>query len=141
MTLGLGARQPAAPPVAAAVTNSPQIPADALERYERARFLLNRREPGDTAQALDLFEQALRIEPRYARAWAGIASVRWIDTMEGRLGRQQGIELTRAAAERRWQLDSGNAEAHLRLANCHSVTGERERSRSTRASCCNARPQ
>jgi tetratricopeptide (TPR) repeat protein len=126
MTLWL-ARQTPALPGAATASNSVQIPAEAIERYERARFFLNRREPGDPAQALALFEQALRIEPRYARAWAGIASVRWIDTMEGRLVRQQGIELTRTAAERALALDPGIAEAYLRLANCHAVTGDRAR--------------
>jgi DNA-binding winged helix-turn-helix (wHTH) protein/tetratricopeptide (TPR) repeat protein len=118
-------RQPPVPADAALATNSVQIPADALERYERARFFLNRREPGDTAQSLALFEQALRIEPRYARAWAGIASVRWIDTMEGCLVRQHGLELTRAAAERALALDPGIAEAYLRLANCASIAGDR----------------
>jgi DNA-binding winged helix-turn-helix (wHTH) protein/Tfp pilus assembly protein PilF len=122
------ARQPPAQPGAATVAGSVQVPADARERYERARFFLNRREQGDTAQALALFEQALRIAPRYARAWAGIASVRWIDTMDGRLVRQQGLELTRAAAERALDLDPGIAEAHLRLANYYSVTGDPERS-------------
>ena len=120
-------QQPAEPAATAKTANTMQVPAEAVERYERARFLLNRREPGDTAQALALFEQALKIEPRYARAWAGIASVRWIDTMEGRVVRPQGLELTRAAAEQALQLDSSNAEAHLRLANYYRISGDLER--------------
>ncbi len=120
-------QQPAPPAATAAIANTLQLPAEALERHERARFLLNRREPGDTAQALALFEQALRIEPRYARAWAGIASVRWIDTMEGRVVRSQGLELTRTAAEQALKLDSSNAEAILRLANYYRITGDIER--------------
>ncbi len=122
--------QPQSPATAAtvvAVASPLPVPAEALERYERARFLLNRREPGDAAQSLALFEQALRIEPRVARAWAGIASVRWIDTMEGRIVRPQGLELTRAAAEQALKLDSGNAEAHLRLANFYRINGDIER--------------
>lgn len=129
LALGLGRLQSSAAPATAAVVASPmQVPVEAVERYERARFLLNRREPGDSAQSLALFEQALRIEPRYARAWAGIASVRWIDTMEGRVVRPQGLELTRAAAEQALKLDPRNAEAHLRLANYSRATGDIERS-------------
>jgi hypothetical protein len=117
LALGLGRLQSSAAPATAAVVASPmQVPAEALERYERARFLLNRREPGDMAQSLNLFEQALRIEPRYARAWAGIASVRWIDTMEGRLVRSQGLELTRAAA----------TSAEARSSQCRSPFATRE---------------
>ena len=116
-----------APTAATEVANAVPIPPAALERYERARFLFNRREAGDAAQALALFEQALRIEPRYARAWAGIASVRWIDTMERRIERSQGLELTRAAAEQALELDPGVAEAHLRLANYYRITGDLER--------------
>jgi DNA-binding winged helix-turn-helix (wHTH) protein/tetratricopeptide (TPR) repeat protein len=129
LALGLGRLQSLAAPATAAVVASPvQVPVEALERYERARFLLNRREPGDSAQSLALFEQALRIEPRYARAWAGIASMRWIDTMEGRVVRLQGLELTRAAAAQALKLDPGNVEAHLRLANYFRATGDIERS-------------
>lgn len=120
-------QEPAAPAATGAIPKPMHVPADAFERHERARFLLNRREPGDSAQALALLEQALQIEPRYARAWAGIASVRWIDTMEGRIVRPQGLELTRAAAEQALQLDPGNAEALLRLANYYRSLGQRER--------------
>jgi DNA-binding winged helix-turn-helix (wHTH) protein/tetratricopeptide (TPR) repeat protein len=123
-----GQRQkPAAPAATVTIANTVKVPAEALERYERARFLLNRREPGDSARSLALFEQVLRIEPRYARAWAGIASVRWIDTMEGRLLRPQGLEMTRTAAEQALKLDPDNVEALLRLSNYFRVTGDAER--------------
>jgi DNA-binding winged helix-turn-helix (wHTH) protein/tetratricopeptide (TPR) repeat protein len=124
----LGPFQSPADPAAIATTGK-SLPVDAAahERYERARFLLNRREPGDSARALTLLEEALQIEPRYARAWAGIASVRWIDAMEGRVPRPQGLELTRAAAEQALQIDPGNAEALLRLANYHRSLGDSAR--------------
>jgi DNA-binding winged helix-turn-helix (wHTH) protein/tetratricopeptide (TPR) repeat protein len=100
------------------------VSADARERYERGRFFFDRRGPGDTVRALALFEESLRTDPRFAAAWAGIASVRWIDTMEGRLARAEGLTLTRTAAEQALELDPSNAEALLRLANYHRAAGD-----------------
>jgi DNA-binding winged helix-turn-helix (wHTH) protein/tetratricopeptide (TPR) repeat protein len=101
------------------------IAAEVRERFERARFFLDRRGPGDTGRALVLFEEALRTEPHFAAAWAGIASVRWIDTMEGRIARPEGLALTRHAAENALAEDPSNAEALLRLANYHWASGDR----------------
>jgi len=109
---------------AVAETAAVIVSADARERYERGRFFFDRRGPGDTARALALFEESLRTDPRFAAAWAGIASVRWIDTMEGRLARTEGLTLTRTAAEHALELDPSNAEALLRLANYHRAAGD-----------------
>ena len=104
----------------------------ALERYERARFLLERRDEGDMRRALQLFQEVLRLEPDCARAWSGIASVHWLDAVERRTPLQQGLAATRAAAERALALDPGIAEAHLRLANYHGRTGNAVLSREHR---------
>lgn len=98
--------------------------AEALERYERARFFFGRRGEGDIARALALFQEALRADPRMAAAWAGIASARWIETMEMRLPREEGLTLVRQAAERALAIDPANGEALLRLANYHRASGD-----------------
>jgi tetratricopeptide (TPR) repeat protein len=100
------------------------ISAAALERYERGRFFFGRRGEGDTARALTLFRETLRLAPAYAPAWAGIASVRWIDTMEGRMTRDHGLPLVREAAERALAHEPKNGEALIRLANYHRATGD-----------------
>ncbi|MGL6224546.1 MAG: tetratricopeptide repeat protein, partial [Steroidobacteraceae bacterium] len=109
---------------AVAPTAAVTLSADARERYQRGRFFFDRRGPGDTARALALFEESLRTEPRFAAAWAGIASVRWIDTMEGRHPRAEGLALTRSAAETALAHDPANVEALLRLANYHRAAGD-----------------
>lgn len=115
----------AAPPVTAAGGSAEAgAPVEARERYERGRYFFGRRGEGDTARALALFQDALRADPRMAEAWAGIASTRWIDTMEKRLPRDQGLVLVRQAAERALALDPANGEALLRLANYHWASGE-----------------
>jgi DNA-binding winged helix-turn-helix (wHTH) protein/tetratricopeptide (TPR) repeat protein len=98
---------------------------EAREPYERARFFFGRREEGDMARALALFRDALRADPGFAAAWAGIAGVHWIDTMEGRSPRVEGLALVRQAAEQALLLDPRNAEALVRLANYHRITGDK----------------
>jgi DNA-binding winged helix-turn-helix (wHTH) protein/tetratricopeptide (TPR) repeat protein len=123
IVLALGNR--AAPVLTAAGgSTAAGIPAEALERYERARFFFGRRAEGDTARALTLYRETLRLAPAYAPAWAGIASVRWIDTMEGRMTRAQGLPLVREAAERALAHEPTNGEALMRLANYHNATGD-----------------
>jgi DNA-binding winged helix-turn-helix (wHTH) protein/tetratricopeptide (TPR) repeat protein len=98
----------------------------AQERLLRARFLFQRRLPGDMQRAQQYFEEALGFDPGLAPAWAGLAGVFWIETVTGRLPPEQGLSKTRDAAERALALDPGLAEAHLRLANYRWSVGDRE---------------
>ena len=97
----------------------------AQERYLRARHFLQRRTPGDVERARQYFAESLAIDPGFARAWAGLASACWIDTMEGRLPQQQGLSRVRQAAERALAIDPGLAEAHTRLAFYRWRIGDR----------------
>lgn len=129
LAAGLGAaRWPGAAPDAGMAQVSPvaRPSSEAREKYERARFLFGRRGEGDTTRALALFQDALRADPTYAQAWAGIASVHWIDTMERRTPREQGLPRVLDAATRALALDPNDGEALMRLANYHMATGQRE---------------
>ncbi len=58
------------------IVRAPSMPsAEANDRFLRARFFYNRGTPGDNERAKDYYEQALRIDPGFARAWAGLAGV------------------------------------------------------------------
>jgi TolB-like protein/DNA-binding winged helix-turn-helix (wHTH) protein/Tfp pilus assembly protein PilF len=106
---------------------SARIPgnAQAYESFLRARFFFQRRAPGDLERARQNYEQALDIDPGFARAWAGLAGVYWIQTTEGDLERDIGLEKLRDAAERALALDPELAEAHLRLMNYLWSIGDR----------------
>lgn len=61
------------------------------EQYLLGRFLFNRRQPGDLESALAAYRQALEIEPSFAKAWAGLAGVYFVQAAEGDPGRQQAL--------------------------------------------------
>ena len=52
------------------------------ERYLLGRFLFNRRQPGDLESAENAYRQALEIDPSFAKAWAGLAGVYFVQAAE-----------------------------------------------------------
>ena len=97
----------------------------AFEQYLQGKYFFNRRGESDVARAQDYFEQALRIDPDYARAWAGLAGVYHI-TRE----RAAPDELTAwgGAVERALQLGPNLAESHVRAAQYYWLLGKPETS-------------
>lgn len=94
------------------------------ELYLRAEFFFQRRAAGDLVRARKYFADALALDPGFARAWAGLAGVHWIQTAEGRIPVEQGLSMVRDAAERALALDPGLAEPHVRLASYRRIIGE-----------------
>lgn len=106
----LGASLAGVPPAMAAADP------EAYDRALLARFLTHRRADGDLQQARRLYEEAVSIDPDFARAWAGLSSVYWLLVADGALDMRTGLELVGEAARRALALDPGLAEAHVRLA-------------------------
>lgn len=98
--------------------------AEARERYERAQYFFQRRASGDLVRAQEYFTEAIALDRGFARAWAGLAGVYWIETVEGRIPPEQGLAQVREAAERALALDPRLAEPHLRLATYRWSTGD-----------------
>ena len=73
------------------------------ELYLRARFAWNTRQGPEIAKAADLFREAVRRDPAFARAWAGLADSLLV------YARPEALE----AAERAIALDDRLAEAHI----------------------------
>lgn len=91
-----------------------------------ARFLFNRRLPGDMEHAESYYRRALEIDPDYAAAWAGLAGVYYIQAAYGEREVSEGLVLARTAAERAVALDATLADARARLGRVLEVIGERE---------------
>jgi tetratricopeptide (TPR) repeat protein len=96
---------------------------EAFEHYLHARYLFNRHGTIDIERAREHFEQALRIDPDYARAWAGLAA-----TYHAKLGTTAPSDSPMEQAwlhsiERGLSLGPGIAETHVRAAQYHWWTG------------------
>jgi DNA-binding winged helix-turn-helix (wHTH) protein/tetratricopeptide (TPR) repeat protein len=105
---------------------APGQPAAVRESVARARFLMQRREPGDMASARRGFLEAIAEDAGAADAWAGLASTWWLDVAEARAS--DAIDLSRVvvAARRALELDSRNVEAHIRMYQALLRTGDPE---------------
>jgi TolB-like protein/DNA-binding winged helix-turn-helix (wHTH) protein len=97
----------------------------AFERYLQGKYFFNRRGESDVTRAQDYFEQALQLDPGYARAWAGLAGVY-------QLARQQGLPdaqpAWRAAVDQALRLGPNLADSHVRAAQFYWWLGDRDAS-------------
>lgn len=93
------------------------------EQLRRATFFTQRRAPGDLARAKQHYERASSLDPSSARAWAGLASVHWLEIADGEQPREINLPKVRAAAQKALDLDPRLVEAHLRMALYLKVTG------------------
>jgi TolB-like protein/DNA-binding winged helix-turn-helix (wHTH) protein/Flp pilus assembly protein TadD len=92
---------------------------EAFEHYLHARYLFNRHGTTDIERARKHFEQALKIDPEYARAWSGLAA-----TYHATLATAQPTDSPLQQAwlnsiERGLSLGPGMAETHVRAAQYH----------------------
>lgn len=94
----------------------------AFERYLQGKYFFNRRGEADIPRAKEYFEQALQLDPGYARAWAGLAGVY-------QLARQQGLPgalpAWREAVEQALALGPNLADSHVRAAQYYWWLGDR----------------
>lgn len=93
----------------------------AHDAYLRGRHLVRRFDEASIARAISLFQEALRIDPQFAEAWAGLASAHsergiWGVATSRETGMRAHEAITRALA-----LDSSSAEAYAVLGNISTV--------------------
>jgi TolB-like protein/DNA-binding winged helix-turn-helix (wHTH) protein/tetratricopeptide (TPR) repeat protein len=95
------------------------------EQYLLGRFLFNRRQPGDLESALAAYRQALEIDSSFAKAWAGLAGVYFVQGAESDPARQQALlPALRDAVDEALRLDPRLAEAHVRRSGYLWLTGD-----------------
>jgi len=89
---------------------------DAYNANLQARYFWNLRGRENLEKAATYFEQALKLDPDYAVAWAGLGSVRTSQADAGHLRVDDGYRQARTAVERALTLDPSLAEAHAGMA-------------------------
>ncbi len=96
-----------------------QVNPEALDLYLQGRFHWNRRSEEGYRTALKLFQEAIRKDPQYAQAYAGLADA--YDLLGG--GRymrpSEARPLAKAAALKALELDETLGEAHTALASIY----------------------
>lgn len=91
-------------------TNNPE----ALDLYLRASYQYSRLNPASLEESLKLFEEAIRKDPGYARAYVGLAMAGM--EMSNFVPSAQATERARAALAEALRLDPNSGDAHWLLA-------------------------
>jgi TolB-like protein/Tfp pilus assembly protein PilF len=90
------------------------VPA-AYEAFSRGRYLWNRRGEQDLQNSLHCFEEAIRNDPTYGAAYAGMADAYLTLMDHGYLSPTEGSARAREVLETALNLDATLAEAHVAL--------------------------
>ena len=100
------------------------VNSEAFSVYLQGRFFYNRRASGDVERAVKLYEEALRLDPRLARAWVGLAAAYTAQAGDGTISNDVGLAKRRLAIGEALMLDHHLAEAHIRAAELAWDTGD-----------------
>src|SRR5262249_32192431 len=92
---------------------------DAYNAYLLGSFHASKRNRAALDKAIEYFQEAIRIDPSYARAYAGLASAYAERDIWGGLGVGKTADQVRAATLKALELDGDLAEAHARLGYIH----------------------
>jgi TolB-like protein/DNA-binding winged helix-turn-helix (wHTH) protein/Tfp pilus assembly protein PilF len=91
----------------------------AYQLYLKGRLFWNQRNRDALLKAIDYFEQAIKADPNYALAYAGLADSYDLLDDWGKTPPRDSFPKARAAAEKALELDDSLAEAHTSLAQVH----------------------
>jgi tetratricopeptide (TPR) repeat protein len=108
-------------PDAASAASRRRVDPLAHERYLKGRALVFRYDEPSIAQAIDLLQEALKIEPDFADAWAALAAAHAERGVWGRIGSRETGARAREAITRALALDADSSEAYATLANINMV--------------------
>jgi serine/threonine protein kinase/Tfp pilus assembly protein PilF len=95
------------------------VNSDAYNAYLLGAYHANKRNPEAIDKGIEYFQQAIRIDPRYAMAYAGLAQAYIERDIWGGLGIGKSGDQVRAATLKALELDADLAEAHVLLAHIH----------------------
>jgi len=90
---------------------------EAYQLYLKARYHFAKRTKDDILKSVEYFQQAIRLDPNYALAYAGLADSYNGMTAYPYLAPKEAVPQAKAAAKRALEIDPMLAEAHTALAN------------------------
>jgi serine/threonine-protein kinase len=96
---------------------APVVNPEAYDAYLRGRYFFNRPSDENLKKAIEQFEQAVKLNPKFAPAFSGLSDAYlWAGYNEGVLTAADAKPKAKAAAEKAIELDDNSAEAHTSLA-------------------------
>ncbi len=101
---------------------------DAWEAYHRGLWHMYRFTKADNTEAMRFFLMALRLDPTFARAHAGMSFTHWQNAFQGWAEREPEIERAYAAAAQSLLVDDRDPAAHLAMGRALWLRGASERS-------------
>jgi tetratricopeptide (TPR) repeat protein len=88
---------------------------EAFDTLLQANYFFERGDEESLKRAFVYYEQAIRLDPGYAAAWAGQSEVYSVQAFLGERPEEEGVRNARASAERALALDPDLASAHRAL--------------------------
>lgn len=85
---------------------------EAYRLYLQGAALADKRNRKDFDKAIEYFEQAVKLDPNYAPAYAGLANAQTAMALEGGSNRREQYPKAKAAIEKALAIDGNLAEAH-----------------------------
>src|SRR5713101_5906988 len=101
------------------LANARPINPDAYNAFLLGDYHSSKRNPAALDKGIQYFQEAIRIDPSYAQAYAGLANAYVERDIWGGLGIGKTADQVRAATLKALELDAELAEAHALLAHIH----------------------
>jgi serine/threonine-protein kinase len=87
----------------------------AYDAYARGRSLLEKRTGPAIKKSVEYLEQAVKLDPNYAPAYAALSYAYWSSSVFGVTPREEALPKAKAAAAKALEIDDTLAEAHTAL--------------------------
>ncbi len=88
---------------------------EALQLYQRGRFHVFKLTPPEILKGISYFQQAIQIDPNYARAYVGLSEAYRSLTLSAEMSPSEMLPKSLAAAQKAVELDDSFSEAHTSL--------------------------
>jgi len=106
----------AAPPALPARAAAKPVRPEAYEAYLRGQHVINQGiSAASVAEARGHFEEAVRLDPGFAKGWSGLAACASIAGIFGQTAVPEAVQAIRLAAEKALALDDRDGKAHAAL--------------------------
>jgi serine/threonine protein kinase/Tfp pilus assembly protein PilF len=92
-----------------------EINPEAYNAYLQGRYFSDRLSKGDLEKAITYYDQALRIDPNYARAWVGLSWIYIRQADRGEVPVDDGYEKARKNVQKALELDPNLADAYASM--------------------------